>query len=92
LLSKIRQDYKREVIEVTSLPLRDGGYTVHFFLERHGHDVIVTHFESGQRFDTDEEALAFGVKLAQHQIDIAYEPKTPIVENVTASAHTTGRQ
>ena len=91
-MSRIRQDYKREIIEVTSLPLRDGGYTVHFFLERHGHDILVTHFESSQRFDTDEEALAAGVKLAQHQIDNGYELKTPIVENVTASAHATGRQ
>ena len=67
-MSRIRQDYKREVIEVTSLPLRDGGYTVHFFLERHGHDILITHFESDQRFDTDEEAIAAGVKLAtEHQ-------------------------
>jgi hypothetical protein len=35
----------------------------------------------GQRFDTDEEALAAGVKLGQHQIDIGCEPKTPIVVN-----------
>lgn len=91
-MSRIRQDYKREVIEVTSLPLRDGGYTVHFFLERHGHDILITHFESGQRFDTDEEAIAAGVELAQHQIDIGYEPKTPIVENVTVSARATGHQ
>jgi hypothetical protein len=92
VVSRIRQDYKREIIEVTSLPLRDGGYTVHFFLERHGHDILVTHFESGQRFDTDDEALAAGVKLAQHQIDIGYEPKNKIVENVNASALATGRQ
>jgi hypothetical protein len=29
-----------------------------FFLERHGHDILIIHFESGQRFDTDEEAMA----------------------------------
>jgi hypothetical protein len=92
IVSRIRQDHKREVIEVTSLPLRDGGYTVQFFLERHGHDILITHFESGQRFDTDEEAMAAAVKLAQHQIDIGYEPKTPIVENVTVFAHATGHQ
>jgi hypothetical protein len=39
------------------------------------------YFESGQRFDTDEEALAAGVRLGQHQIDIGYEPKTPVVVN-----------
>jgi hypothetical protein len=89
---RIRQDYKREIIEVTSLPLRDGGYTVHFFLERHGHDILVSHFELGQRFNTDEEALAAGVKLGQQQIDLGYEPKAPVVENVTKSAHAAGRQ
>ena len=61
--------------------LRDGGYTVHFFLERHGRDILVTHFESEQRFDTDEEALSAGAKLGQHQIDIGYEPKAPVVVN-----------
>jgi len=80
-VSRIRQGYKHHVIEVTSLALRDSGYTVHFFLERHGHDILVTHFESRQRFDTDEEALAAGVKLGQQQIDIGYEPKTPVVVN-----------
>jgi hypothetical protein len=64
---------KQEVIEVISYPLRDGGYTVHFFLERYGRDILVTHFESEQRFDTDEEALSAGVKLVQRQIDIGYD-------------------
>jgi hypothetical protein len=80
-MSRARQDYKGEVIEVTSLPLFDGGFTIHFFLERHGHDIVVTHFESGQRFDTEEEALAAGIKLGLHQIDIGYEPKAPVVVN-----------
>jgi hypothetical protein len=66
---------KQEVIEVISYPLRDGGYTVHFFLERHGRDILVTHFESEQRFDTDEEALSAGVNLGQHQIDIVTNPR-----------------
>jgi hypothetical protein len=78
-VSRIRQEYKDHIIEVTSLPLRDGGYTVHFFLERHGHDILVTHFESGQRFDTDDDALAAGIKLGQQQVEIGYEPKTPVV-------------
>jgi hypothetical protein len=81
-MSRVRQDYKGEVIEVTSLPLRDGGFTIYFDLERHGRDILVTHFESGERFDTDKEALAAGVKLGQQQIDISYEPKTPVVANV----------
>ena len=36
-MSKVRQDYKDEVIEAISYPLRDGGYTLHFYLERPGH-------------------------------------------------------
>lgn len=81
-MSKIRQNYKdRHVIEVSSLPLRDGGQTMHFFLERHGHDILVTQFESGQRFETDEEALQAGIKLGQQKIDAGYEPKEPIVVN-----------
>lgn len=78
-MSKIRQKYKDHVIEVSSLPLRDGGYTTHFFLEKHGRDILVTQFESGQRFETDEEALQAGIKLGQFKIDMGYEPKEPIV-------------
>lgn len=78
-MSKIRQNYKDHVIEVSSLPLRDGGYTMHFFLERHGHDILITQFESGQRFDTDEEALRAGIELGKQKIEAGYEPKTPVV-------------
>ena len=80
-MSKIRQNYKDHVIEVSSLPLRDGGYTMYFFLERHGHDILTTQFESGQGFETDEQGLQAGIKLGQQKIDEGYEPKTPIVVN-----------
>ena len=80
-MSKIRQNYRDHVIEVASFPLRDGGYTMHFVLERHGHDILVTHFESGQRFETNEEALQAGLKLGQQKIETGYEPKTPVVAN-----------
>jgi len=80
-MSKIRQNYKDHVIEVSSLPLRDGGYTMHFFLELHGHEIRVTQFESGQRFETDEEALRAGIELGKQKIEAGYEPKTPVVEN-----------
>jgi hypothetical protein len=78
-VSKLRRGYKDEVNEVVSYPLRDGGYTTHFYLERHGRDILVTQFQSGQRFDTDEEAVAAGIRMGQHQIDIGYEPRLPIV-------------
>lgn len=80
-MSKIRQNYKDHVIEVASFPLRDGGYTMHFFLEQHGHDILVTQFESGQRSETDEEALQAGIRLGQQKIEAGYEPKTPVVVN-----------
>ena len=51
---------------------------MHFFLEKHGHEILITHFESGQRFETDEEALQAGFKLGQQKIEAGYEPTTPV--------------
>jgi hypothetical protein len=39
----------------------------------------VTHFESGERFETDEEALQAGIKLGQQKIDVGYEPNSIVV-------------
>jgi len=81
-VSKIRQNYKdHHVIEVSSIPLRDGGFTMHFFLEHHGRDILVTQFESGQRFATDEEALQAGIQFGRQKVDMGYEPKEPVVVN-----------
>jgi|HubBroStandDraft_1064217.scaffolds.fasta_scaffold38119_4 hypothetical protein len=81
-MSRRRQDYYRHVIEATSLPLRDGGFTVHVDLERHSYaHSDTTHCESGQRFTTDEEALAAGINLAERKIDEGYESGTPVVNN-----------
>ena len=41
----------------------------------------VTQFESGQRFATDEEALAAGIGLGKRKVDEGYEVGTPIVNN-----------
>lgn len=81
-MSRQRQDYHKHVIEATSLPLRDGGFTVHVDLERHTYSHSdTTHCESGQRFKTDEEALAAGISLGKHKIDEGYESSTLIVNN-----------
>jgi len=41
------------MIEVTSLPLRDRGFTVHFDIESYASEGMdVTYFETGQRFQT----------------------------------------
>jgi hypothetical protein len=78
-MSRKRQEYKQHVIEATSLPLRDEGFTVHLDIERHtGRDLEVTHFESGQRFATDEEAIAAGIRLGEHKVDTGYETGTPV--------------
>jgi hypothetical protein len=81
-VSRIRQGYKRHTIEVTSAPLRDGGFTVHFDIERDGGSHLdVTHFESGQRFKTDEDAVAAGLELGRHKVDAGYEVGT-VVNNI----------
>jgi len=33
------------------------------------------HFESGQRFATDDEFISAGIALAQHQVDIGYDTR-----------------
>jgi hypothetical protein len=79
-MSRTRRQYQKHVIEATAIPLGDGGFTVHFDIERHaGTHLDVTHFESGQRFTTDEEAIAAGIKLGQRSVDVGYELGTPVV-------------
>ena len=81
-MSRQRHDYHKHVVKATSLPLRDGGFTVHVDLERHaGSHSDVTHFESGQRFTTDEEASAAGINLGKHKVDEGYESGNPVVNN-----------
>jgi hypothetical protein len=84
-MSRRRQEYKRHVVEVTTLQINDkeGGYTVHFDIEDHTDKkrVDVTHFETGQRFKTDEEALTAGIELGQRKVDIGYEVRTPVLNN-----------
>jgi hypothetical protein len=81
-------NYNKRVIEVVSLPLRDGGFTVHFFIEDHTNEkhVDVTEFQSGQRLATDEEALAAGIELGKRKVDEGYEVGTPVVNNESRTA------
>jgi hypothetical protein len=81
-MSKKGLNYNKHVVEVISLPLRDGGFTVHVNLERHtpSHS-DVTHFETGQRFATDEEALATGLELGKRKVDEGYEVGTPVAND-----------
>jgi len=78
-MSRTRQQYQKHFIEVTSIALRDGGFTTHFEIEHHaGTHIDVTHFESGQRFATDDESISAGIALAQHKVDIGYDIGTPV--------------
>ncbi len=82
-MGRRRENYKQHVVEATSYQLntKDGGYTVHFDIEKHTNKgrVDVTHFESAQRFKTEEEALTAGVHLGQQKVDVGYEVGTPVV-------------
>jgi hypothetical protein len=82
-MSRQRLNYNKRVVEVTSFPLRDGGFTVHFFIEDHtdNEHVDATLFESGQRFATDEQALVTGMELGKRKIDEGYDVGTPVVNN-----------
>jgi hypothetical protein len=55
---------------VTSFPLADAKFTVHFDIEEHrdGH-IDVTHFESGQSFVSDAEAMEEGLRMGQQKIE-----------------------
>ena len=70
-----RDEYKGHVIHVTSFPLADARFTVHFDIEgqRDGR-IEVRHFESGESFATDAEALEAGLRLGQPKIDSDYGP------------------
>ena len=72
-MSRTRNEYNGHVIHVTSFPLADGNFTVHFDIEAHrsGH-IDVTHFESGQSFASDAKAIEAGLQMGQQKIDSDY--------------------
>jgi len=72
-MSRTRTEYNGHVIHVTSFPLADSNFTVHFDIEAHrGGHIDVTHFESGQSFASDANAIAAGLLLGQQKIDSDY--------------------
>jgi hypothetical protein len=74
-MSRTRTEYSGHVIHVTSFPLADSKFTVHFDIEEHrGRSTDVKHFESGQSFASDAEALEAGLRLGQQKIDSDYGP------------------
>jgi hypothetical protein len=74
-MSRTRTEYQGHVIHVTSFPLADNKFTVHFDIEEHrGRSIDVKHFESGESFATDAEAIEAGLRLGQEKIDSDYGP------------------
>ena len=63
-MSRTRNEYNRHVIHVTSFPLADANFTVHFDIEAHrGGHIDVTHFQSGQSFASDAKAIEAGLQM-----------------------------
>ena len=74
-MSRTNSQYKGHVIHVISFPLADAKFTVHFDIEAHTRGRIeVRHFESGQWFASQTEALEAGLRLGQQKIDSDYGP------------------
>jgi hypothetical protein len=74
-MSRTRNEYSGHVIHVTSFPLADSKFTVHFDIEEHrGRHIDVKHFESGESFASDAEAIEAGLRMGQKKIDSDYGP------------------
>ena|SRR5438067_12217904 len=79
-MSRTRTIYKGQIIEVTALASDGTRFTVHFDIEKpDGGGVTVTHFESGQLFGSDREALDAGLQMGKVKIDIGYDSGIPVV-------------
>ena len=78
-MSRLKRLYKEYVIEVTALPLRDGGFTAHVSIMKDGRSYTDdTRFESGQVFASENEALEAGFVMGKQKIDAGFQG-TPIV-------------
>jgi hypothetical protein len=72
---KERKRHKGHVIDARGLPVRGGGWTSHFSIERHLGDVVLdTAFVTGQIFDTAQAALEAGIYLGKRKIESGFAP------------------
>ena len=77
-MSRSKRLHKEYVIEVTALPLRDGGFTAHISIMKDGCSYTDdTRFESGQVFASEDEALEAGFVMGKQKIDAGFQT-TPI--------------
>jgi hypothetical protein len=73
---KERRRFRGHVIDARALPVRGGGWTSHFFIERHlGYGLLDTPFVTGQMFDTARAALDAGIYLGARKIESGFVPK-----------------
>ena len=80
-MSRLKRLYKEYVIEVTALPLRDGGFAAQISIMKDGRSYRDdTRFESGQVFASENEALEAGFVMGKQKIDAGFQG-TPIVRN-----------
>lgn len=67
------RNYKGRVIDARALPVQGGVWTAQFNIEHHrANDVIDTHFDSGQVFPSEKEALEAAISMGEHKIDSGY--------------------
>jgi hypothetical protein len=71
---KRREGYKGYVIEAQASELRDGGFSVEFYIEEHDSSgVTVTQFFLPGTFQTEESAINAAVQAGRQKIDVGFE-------------------
>lgn len=81
-MSRLQKSYKTFVVQAIAIPLRgpEGSFTVHVDLRKdNGNYSDETHFESGQVFPSENEALEAGFQIAKQKIDTGFQPKNVVV-------------
>ena len=77
---KHRVGYKGCVIEAQSNELRDGGFSVEFYIEEHdASGVTVTQFYVPNTFSTQEAAIEAAIQAGRQKIDIGFERGSVVV-------------
>ncbi len=77
---KKRIRYKGYVIEAQANELRDGGFSVEFYLEEHdASGVTVTQFYVPSTFPTQEAAFEAAIQAGRQKIDMGFEKGSVVV-------------
>jgi len=77
---KHRVGYKGYVIEAQSNELRDGGFSVEFYIEEHdASGVTVTQFYLPNTFPTQQVAIEAAIQAGRQKIDVGFERGSVVV-------------